>query len=140
MQQLKNIFLILLSTVIGWVGSYLYHPVMNAYLEVSDFARFESLIGIFTILTTITAGFWLYLTRTFSQSKSTHTALYKGSQRVFFYIGIVMYVVYLCFVSWIDWFLMIWNWMIVALIGLIIPFSFISITPNSWIQSHGKFW
>lgn len=73
MQQLKNISIVILSTLLGGIASYLYHPIMSHYLSETEFARFESLAGMFTILATITAGFSLYLTRAFAHTVSEHT-------------------------------------------------------------------
>lgn len=50
---MKNLFyvaLIGLSTIVGGVINYLYHPLMIRYLSIGEFAEFESLVGIFNIL------------------------------------------------------------------------------------------
>lgn len=138
MQQLKNISMIIFSTMVWWVGSYLYHPVMNHYLTVSDFARFESLASMFIILGTITSGFSLYLTRWFS-AQSEDNWLYRGAQRFFALLWIGIYLCYLPFVWWIDSILSIGSPLMVAMIGGIIPISFISLTQGSWLQWKSKF-
>lgn len=139
MQQLKNITLIILSTILGWIGSYLYHPVMNHYLAVADFARFESLASMFIILSTITAGFSLYLTRAFSHKKDIDAWLYRWSQRFFIIIGLLIYLCYLPFIWWIDSLLSIGSPALVAIIGWVIPISFASLTQWSWLQWRGEF-
>jgi O-antigen/teichoic acid export membrane protein len=46
--------MILVATLISGVGSYLYHPIMSRYLTDGEFARFESLAGMFVVLSTMT--------------------------------------------------------------------------------------
>lgn len=141
MQQLKNISMIIFSTLLGGVASYLYHPIMSHYLSILDFARFESLAGMFTILATITAGFSLYLTRAFShEDREQMRQLYLSSERVFAIMGIGIYCIYLPCIWWIDSLLLIGSPLMVALIGLIIPISFFAIAPGSWLQWRGNFW
>jgi O-antigen/teichoic acid export membrane protein len=103
----------------------------------AEFSRFESLAGVFTILSTITVAFALFLIKAFAQGDiQSKKELYRGAEKILMLLGISIYGIYILCAYWINIWLAIDDITMVIFVGAIIPITFASITPASWLQSE----
>lgn len=142
---MKNFFyvsLVGLSTVIGWIINYAYHPLMIRYLTITQFAEFESLVGIFNILWVLTAGISLFLVKEIAKNAKNGAyvkSLFLFSNRILLVLWCFVYVVFAAFSPFIAHFLRLNSVFPVLLTGMIIPFSFQGTVVSSVLQGLQKF-
>ncbi|MDD2487621.1 MAG: oligosaccharide flippase family protein [Candidatus Gracilibacteria bacterium] len=142
---MKNLFYVVLlglSTIIGGVISYFYHPLMIRYLSINEFAEFESLVGMFNILGVLTSGIGLFLVKEISKnSKSLEKvkSIFLLSNKFLSIAGILIYLIFCLFSPLIRDFLKFDSTLPIILTGIIIIFSFQGTVVGATLQGLKRF-
>jgi len=144
MNKNKNLFsVILLSASTFFVGvlSYAYHPIMIRFLDLKQFAEFESLIWIINLLWVIGIATSLFLVKEFSKDTENKDTKYllKISFKLGLFLAILFYSIFIFFSPLIWKFLKIDNYWIVILTGSTIFFSFSWLYQWAFLQSKKYF-
>jgi len=137
-----NILFISWSGIIWWLINYAYHPIMLHYLTIEEFWIFWSLLWIFNILWVLTIGLILFLNREISkniENKSKIKFIFYESLKLFGFIWIIVYLIYLLF-SWIIAnFLKIDDLKLLYIVWIAIVFWFFWISENAILRGLKKF-
>ncbi len=143
-KKYKNLISILtlwLSTF--WVGvlSYLYHPIMIRYLDLKQFAEFESLIGIINLLSVIITSISLFFVKELTKSNSNkkNIVIINIVKKIWIYFWIISFIIYCLISPFISNFLKIDNYFIIIFTGLILFFSFFSLYQWVFLQANKYF-
>lgn len=140
----KNIYstiIIWFSTLLAWVLSYLYHPVMVRYLDIKEFAEFESLLWVINLFTVFVSAIALFFVKEFSRmnDENSEVALAKFLKKIWFIFWILFFLVYIVFSPFIYIFLKIENYFIVLFIWVTLFIAVLSIYPGVVFQSKTRF-
>lgn len=137
-----NVLLVSWSWVLAWLLNYIYHPIMIKFLTLEEFWEFWSLVWIFNIFWILIVWFVLFLNKISSQKledKSQLKFLFNNSNKIFFIIWFIIYLLFLSFTPIISKFLYIESYKIVLITGLSIIIWFIWIGVNSILRSIKRF-
>lgn len=144
MKKSKNLFSILIvwvSTIFAGIINYFYHPVMIRYLDIKEFAEFESLLWIMNLLSVLVWAFSLFLVKEFMKLKSRHDEIVflNISIKLWFLIWFFSFLSYMLFSVIIYNFLKLSNYYIVIIVWII--FAIINFWIYQWIifQWYKKF-
>lgn len=137
-----NVLLVSWSWVLAWLLNYIYHPIMIKFLTLEEFWEFWSLVWIFNIFWILIVWFVLFLNKISSQKledKSQLKFLFNNSNKIFFIIWFIIYLLFLAFTPIISKFLYIDSYKIVLITWLSIIIWFIWIGVNSILRSIKRF-
>lgn len=137
-----NVLLVSWSWVLAWLLNYIYHPIMIKFLTLEEFWEFWSLVWIFNIFWILIVWFVLFLNKISSQKledKSQLKFLFNNSNKIFFIIWFIIYLLFLAFTPIISKFLYIESYKIVLITWLSIIIWFIWIGVNSILRSIKRF-
>ena len=127
MKNFYSVLLIGFSAIIAGAINYLYHPLMIRYLSISEFAEFESLVGIFNILWVLTAGVSLFLVKEIAKNSKNLPlvkSIFQYSNILLLGVGCFSYLLFALCSPFIARFLKFDSVIPVLLTGVIILFSF----------------
>lgn len=136
-----NVALITASGLIAWLLNYAYHPLMLKYISIEDFWIFGSLVWIFNILWVLITGLVLFLNKQVSTSckdmpRVKH--IFIDSLKIFLFIWLLFYVIYILFTPLINNFLKIDDIYIIIIVWVTIIIWFIRAVVISiirWIKA-----
>ncbi len=136
-----SIFFLSSSTLIAWLLSYLYHPVMIRYLSIEDFWSFQSILSLMSILWVLSNSLWLFYVKEVSR-KIDNTAYIKfyrnTTTRYIFYLWLSVSLLFLLALPYVSSYLNIPYYYFLP-VQLTIIFSFLAMTNNAYLQSLKKF-
>jgi len=140
----KNLFSVLIlttSTFLVGVLSYAYHPIMIRYLDLKQFAEFESLIWIINLLTVIVTAISLFLVKELSKKSNEKKikVMLNIALRKLWFLWLSLYILYILFSPILANFLHIENIWVVILTWSVIFISFLSLYQNSFLQATKEF-
>lgn len=140
-KNLFSVFLLSWTTFFVGVVSYLYHPIMLRYLDIDEFAEFESLIGIINLLSILWAALGLFIVKEFARSYTPRKdkVILQVSKKIWWYIWILFYMVFICLSPLLAWFLKIDSYVLIILTGLTLPMWFIGIYQWAYFQWKKQF-
>ena len=137
-----NILLISWSWIIWGLINYAYHPLMLKFLSIEEFWVFWSLLGIFNILWVLTVWLVLFLNKEVSKNinnKGKIKFIFYESIKIFFFLSLFLYVIFLLFSPIIWRFLNIDNNWLLYIVGLAIILWFLWISSNAVLRWLKKF-
>ena len=140
-KNLLSVLILTTSTFFVGVLSYAYHPIMIRYLDLKQFAEFESLIWIINLLTVIVTAISLFLVKELSKKsneKKIKVMLNIALKKLWF-LWLSLYILYILFSPLLAKFLHIENIWVVILTWSVIFISFISLYQNSFLQATKEF-
>lgn len=120
-----SVIIVWISTLLAWIFSYLYHPVMVRYLDMKEFAEFESLLWVMNLLWVLTSGIALFLIKEFTKIKENKEKIIFLSiiKKIIFSISFLLFIFFTIFSLPLANFLQIENYIIIFLVLIIFLFS-----------------
>lgn len=139
-KKLFSIFLVSLSTFVAGVLSYFYHPIMVRFLDVQEFAEFESLLGVINLFSVFVSSFSLYFIKEYVNiPEQQQTSYLSGIRNFGFFLFVISVFFYLLLAPFIAVFLRIDNFFLVFFVGLVFSLSFLGIYQTIFFQTHKAF-
>lgn len=136
-----NIILISGSGLLAGLINYIYHPLMLQYMTLEEFWEFGTLAWLFSILSILTTGMTLFLTKEISshiEDKSHVKNIIFSSTKILWSIGVLLFLVYACITPFIANFLNI-KISLLILTGVVILTSFLWTTLSAAVMALKKF-
>lgn len=140
--HLRSVAIVWLSTLLGWVVNYLYHPLMIRGLDLGTFAIFEGIVSILNILGVLTTWFVLYLTKEVSlhlQNTGYIKTLWVYTNQLLLRSACAVYLIFIACSPLLAWYLHMESSRPLIFTWSVIIFTFLTTFPTAVLQGKGNF-